>query len=320
MRRRALHTTLRLFAFLSLGQVLSSAAKLSAQPEDAHIFVSVVSPLDLTPSPSFITLSLAQQRPYYNRYSGAGHCYVGWDSDVDLKLYTPLVGVPEGWRHMVSWVDPSSLSAPGGNISLGATVEQRPAAGLPPGEYCVGTLWVREWGRIYPPGSWAGAPLLPAGTVDGGWQFGFDITDTSRPVFIDPLVAIGYDYFVDSGPNVSSVLLPSVGDNLYDLWLWDETASSWMNSGTDLTGGSQYDFASGGVDRFRILGIESWVGLDPANATAFVTGLWFVNAGSVSMRQVPISFDTEAVPAPGAIALGTLGTVLIGWLRRRRTL
>jgi len=54
-------------------KVLLSAGKLSAQSGDAHVFVSVASPLDLTPSPSFITLSLADQhRPYYDWYAGLG--------------------------------------------------------------------------------------------------------------------------------------------------------------------------------------------------------------------------------------------------------
>lgn len=322
MRRTGvLHSTLRLFMFLSLGQILFSPGKLSAALEEAHLYISVVSPLDLTPSPGFITLSPTSQEDRFGKlYGGSGSCYLDWDSEINVRLYANLWGVPPGWERYAWWIVNCEVSAPGGTIAPGVTLRQNPVEVLAPGEYYMGTFAVLEVGRTYPRGSWAGSPLLPSGTVDGGWQFEFDITDPSQPVFIDPLVAIGYDYFVDVGPNFSSVLLPSVGDNLYDLWLWDDATSSWMDSSVDLSGGSTYDFAPDGVDKFRILGIESWAGLDPSNATAFVTGLSFVDAGSVSMCQVPISFNTEPIPAPGAIALGAVGAVLIGWLRRRRTL
>lgn len=44
----------------------------------------------------------------------------------------------------------------------------------------------------------------------------------------------------------------------------------------------------GGVDRFRVLGIESSAGLDPNNVTAFVTGLAFVTDGQFTGTMTPI--------------------------------
>ncbi len=41
---------------------------------------------------------------------------------------------------------------------------------------------------------------------------------------------------------------------------------------------------------------------------------------STFMMQTSILFDQPTIPAPGAILLGTLGTGLVGWLRRRRSL
>jgi hypothetical protein len=150
--------------------------------------------------------------------------------------------------------------------------------------------------------------------VDEGWQFDFNIGNINNPVFIDPDVAIGYDYFVDFGPYFASVLLPTLGfgDNLYDLWSWNAGLTSWVDSGFDLTGGVPYAFGAGGVDRFRILGIEM-PGLDPLDVTAFVTGLWFTDTGTVSMRQVP-----NVVPLPGAVLLGGIGLSFAGWRLRRK--
>lgn len=188
-----------------------------------------------------------------------------------------------------------------------------------PSNVSIEGLWVFSVRSGSPPGATPDNPLMPV-VIDAGWQFDFSIGNLDDQIFIDPLIAIGYDYFVDSGPSFASVLLPTLGDNIYDLWSWDNTTSSFLDSGISLFGGSQYSFGSGGVDAFRILGIETYLGLDPYDVTAFVTGLTFTGIGSVTMRQVPITFDTSVIPAPGAIVLGTIGLGLVSWLRRRRTL
>jgi hypothetical protein len=61
-------------------------------------------------------------------------------------------------------------------------------------------LWEFAVRNGTPPGTTPDNPLMPV-SIDEGWRFHFNIGDIDRPVFIDPLVAIGYDYFVDSGPS-----------------------------------------------------------------------------------------------------------------------
>ncbi|MGB3636421.1 MAG: PEP-CTERM sorting domain-containing protein [Rivularia sp. (in: cyanobacteria)] len=162
------------------------------------------------------------------------------------------------------------------------------------------------------PGSSPENPLLPVITEDG-FDFDFNIIDPTVPIFIDPELAVGYDYIVDNGPNIASVLLPTgIGDDLYDLFLFDAGLNDFVDSGLDLTGGNTFDFAAGGVDRFRVLGIETSAGLDPNDPTAFITGLTFANSGNVQMRQIPITQNSEEVPEPltilGTLTAGAFGT------------
>ncbi len=130
------------------------------------------------------------------------------------------------------------------------------------------------------------AAYLPT-VVNGVYNFSITGIGPNTVTYIDPEVAIGYDYQVGAGnPNFASVLLPSgVGDNLFDLFLWD--GASWYDTGTDVLGGTQFFFNTGGVDRFSIRGIETTAALDPNNSTAFVTGLTWVSAGNFTGTMTP---------------------------------
>lgn len=162
------------------------------------------------------------------------------------------------------------------------------------------------------PGATPSNPLLPV-VVDDSFVFDFNIQEEQQ-IFIDPEVAVGYDYEVTSGPNFASVLLPTtIGDGVYDLYLWEN--SDYVFSAA-LTGGTEYFFAPGGVSRFRILGIEVSANLDPNNPQAFVTGLTFVGAGAVSLTQTPL---VSQVPLPASGWLLFSGLLAVGSLKRSRS-
>jgi len=168
------------------------------------------------------------------------------------------------------------------------------------------------------PGSTPSNPLMPVDTP-AGWNFDFGLGDPTIPVFIDPVVAVGYDYILNSGPNFRTVLLPNIGDGLFDLFLFNGT--NWVFNSI-LSQGTAFDFGLTGVDRFRILGIEPGAGLDPNDPQAFVTGLTFVSGfTNVNMNMVPITQNTDAViPEPSTVLLLGSGLLGLGYFSRKKIL
>jgi hypothetical protein len=173
----------------------------------------------------------------------------------------------------------------------------------------------------FTPLSGSGPPqaVLPT-VVNGVYNFAVTNVGPNSVTFIDPFVAVGYDYATGAGdPNFASVLLPTgVGDDLYDLYLWN--GSAFADSGINLTGGTQYFFGGAGLDRFSVRGIETSAGLDPANVTAFVTGLTFVANGNFTGTMTPVVVEiTATVPEPPALAVLALAALgmLVGRRRHR---
>ena len=156
------------------------------------------------------------------------------------------------------------------------------------------------------PGSSQSNPLMPFNCSDINWNasgltlqdclnnqdaFWFVFNNTGGTFWIDPVVAIGYDYIVWSGPNIRSVTLPmGYGDDIYDLYMWNST--EWYDTGINIDGGETYTFTDKfGVDRLSIRGIEASEELDPNNPTAFVTGLSFTSTNEVMMTMTPVTVN-----------------------------
>jgi hypothetical protein len=153
-------------------------------------------------------------------------------------------------------------------------------------------------------------PVVTPGINGGPPTFTFNITHVgSQTIYIDPLVATGYDYEIGAGnPNFRSVLLPAgIGDGFYDLLANGQTYH--------IAGGTSFDFGATGVSAFRVTGIELDAGLVPTDPTAFVTGVSFTADGAFTGTMIPL---VASVPEPQTFALMLAGLGLIVACARRR--
>jgi hypothetical protein len=143
-------------------------------------------------------------------------------------------------------------------------------------------------------------PFLPFRTIRLGvgrirFVINIVIVNIFNPVWIDPVAAVGYDYSVEKGPKVTAVELPSgIGDNVFDLWVYNEQTNNYVDSGVDIEGGNQYAFNEP-VKKFSIRGIEVSAGVDAENETAFPTGLRFEKTGKaiINMTSVPAAANAK---------------------------
>lgn len=169
-------------------------------------------------------------------------------------------------------------------------------------------------------GATASAPLLPTIVDANGFNFNFNIQLGQR-IFIDPEVAVGYDYVVSSGPNILRALFPLIPGDVdgFEIYGYSEGTGLYDNLLGIAMPGVDFEFGALGVSRFGLRDIEASPFLDPTNPLAFVTGLDFVGAGDVEMTQRPVTlFVPGGVPEPTSWAMLIAGFGLTGATMRRR--
>ena len=166
----------------------------------------------------------------------------------------------------------------------------------------------------------SGGPVvnLPVVLPDGTFQFNMAVV-AGQTYYLDPAVAVGYDFRTAAGnPSFGSVVLPAgIGDGLYDIYALDMGGATTLLA-HDWAAGAVFSFGAQGLTGFRIGGIEPSAGLDPADVTAFVTGVTFVADGLFTGTQTPLVLNVTAVPEPETYALLIAGLGVMGLVARRR--
>ena len=156
--------------------------------------------------------------------------------------------------------------------------------------------------------------FLPSVGPNGKFKFDVAVVQGEK-IAIDPVLAIGYDYQIGAGdPLFRSVVLPTVGDGLYNLFLFNGTDYTFQ---TVLNAGTEYFFSGSGVDRFRVTGIETSANLDPSDPTAFVTTLTFAGGGRFTGTMTPLTM-TVAVPEPETYVMMLAGLGVVSFVARRK--
>lgn len=162
-----------------------------------------------------------------------------------------------------------------------------------------------------------GPAPYPGSGFGATYQFSVTGIVPGGKIFIDPYLAVGYDYAIGLGdPNFASVLLPAVQT---DPFLLSYLGSGGMVS-VLLAANTEYFFPSGGIDKFGVRDIDLSANLDPGNVNAFITGLTFAGAGNFTGTMTPVIefVPTQPVPEPGTMMLLGIGLAgLVGYGRRR---
>jgi hypothetical protein len=246
----------------------------------------------LTSSTGELTPTISWTVP--NIASNANRVRVGVYDDATNKRLFLGTGMP---LTTTSFIVPTDLLSPGGSYAIRVLLEDVDQEIL---------LSRAQTFVNFTPITTTQPVILPSTTIDSNLNDNFGApflftcnVKAGETVLIDPFVAIGYDYAIGKNdPKFATVTLPFLGDNQYELWLFNGTDFVFTNY---LTAGTTYYFGEKGVALFRILGIEDSLAIDPANATAFITGLTFISDGRFTGSMTPII--NRPVPEPTQITI-----------------
>jgi hypothetical protein len=134
-------------------------------------------------------------------------------------------------------------------------------------------------------------------------------------------VIVGFDFDV-TGASFGAIQLPSFATvpqvGPYELSLFDDVLLDFTFESL-LSPGDLFDFAPGGVDQFRITGINESLMLDPSDPLAFPIGVSFMNITSDPIfNGDPIVENIAMVPVPATFALFGLGLAGLGLTWRKK--
>jgi hypothetical protein len=131
----------------------------------------------------------------------------------------------------------------------------------------------------------------PGAIVHGAFVFDIPVS-AGLPVFLDPEIAVGYEYAIREGnPHFQSVTLPiGIGaTNRYTLIVRDHEFS--------LPAGQRFDFTQSGfpkgVHDFTVLGVDPSAALSTTNMSGFVTEVSFVTSGEFTGSIRPLTAADE---------------------------
>jgi hypothetical protein len=184
--------------------------------------------------------------------------------------------------------------------------------------YTTTTIWGS--GEVPTPGSSENLPLLPDNTTMVGnipvWTFEIPVVSVTEPVWIDPIVAVGYTYTV-TGNAFAAVIAPSLAtipdsDGTYTI--------SFDGMTVDILAGETYFFATP-VTSFTLTGIDIGLDIDPLDPLAFPTGVIFATLGTATVTQTPITVETSTppIPLPASVFLMLGGIGALPILRKLRS-
>ncbi|HZZ94342.1 MAG TPA: hypothetical protein VFE23_17405 [Usitatibacter sp.] len=145
---------------------------------------------------------------------------------------------------------------------------------------------------------------LPASMSGGSFMFSLPV-EAYTPIYIDPQVALGYEYATGRGDLAfATVRLPiGIGDSRYTLIVNGHSFA--------LAGGELFDFRAhgypNGVNKFRVTDIEMDAALDPVNPHAFPTELTFTASGTFTGTMTPLCLPGPIPPQAGQALRRALG-------------